>query len=88
MGMERWCGPITLDMRGSGSITKRPGKVNSIILMEIFMTVNGLTIKQTGMEYILTSKEPDMKVNGAKTSRMAEVMKHGLKARFTMVSTS
>jgi len=41
-----------------------------IILMEIYIKVNGLMIKQVELVYILIKMEQDMKASGDKTNKM------------------
>ena len=65
-------------MKESGETTKQMVKVNSGMQTEMFMKVNGTTIRLTDMDYIFISMVQNMKVNGKMISKMAGELKAGL----------
>ena len=64
-------------MKGIGKMDMQLVKESFTTLMEIFMKVSGIIIRQMDMGYIQTKRELDMKVFGEMTSSMEKVLKLG-----------
>lgn len=67
-----------LDMQDIGKIIKHMVKGNFIMLIEMFLKVNGLMIKQMVLEFIYILMVQNMKVIGKMIYKMEKVLKFGI----------
>ena len=70
-----------LVMRENGRITRRVGRANFIMLMEMFLMESGKMIKQTDLEFMCIKMDLDMRGIGEMISNMEWAMKSGVMDR-------
>ena len=88
MDLEVKCGQMALDMKVIGKLIKLTVKVNSFMLMEIYMKVSGTITNAMDMESTQIRKEPDMRDTGRTIPNLDKERKSGLKVANTWANTS
>ena len=78
MGTEFRYGLMVRSIKECGKMAKQQEKVNSCMLMVMFMTVSGRKTKHVVMVFIFTTMERNMKANGSRTISMDMEFKSGL----------
>lgn len=82
-GMVSRCGRTAQDMKVFGIKTKHAERVNSTMLMAMFMTVTGLTTRLTVRALITIAVEPFFVVSGVMTSSMVQGKRPTLMGPYT-----